>query len=98
MQSVVALPGTARAFDRQTAKGKIMPSGRDRFPFKLAWLTAALLLLVALWRYLPLVETVSGAERAAPRSVTLRGDLAADEKSTIEIFEKSKNSVVFIST
>ena len=75
-----------------------MHSGRDRFPFKLAWLTAALLLLVALWRYLPLVETVSGAERAATRSVTLRGDLAADEKSTIEIFEKSKNSVVFIST
>ena len=73
-----------------------MLSGRDRFPFKLTWLTTALALLVALWHYLPL--TVSGAEHVTPRSVTARGDLAADEKSTIEIFEKSKNSVVFIST
>ncbi len=75
-----------------------MLSRRDRFPFKLAWLTAALVLLIAPWYYLPLVETDSEAERAAPRSVTPRGDLGADEKSTIEIFEKSKNSVVFIST
>ena len=27
-----------------------------------------------------------------------RGDLAADEKSTIELFEKSKDTVVFITT
>ena len=33
-----------------------------------------------------------------PRTVTARGDLAADEKATIELFEKAKDSVVFIST
>ena len=35
---------------------------------------------------------------AAPRPVTPRGELYADEKATIDIFEKSKASVVFIST
>jgi S1-C subfamily serine protease len=40
--------------------------------------------------------TSSGA--AAPRAVTSRGDLAADEKSTIDLFEHTRDSVVFIST
>jgi S1-C subfamily serine protease len=35
---------------------------------------------------------------AAPRTVTARGDLADDEKVTIELFEKAKDSVVFITT
>jgi len=35
---------------------------------------------------------------AAPRVVTPRGDLAAEEKTTIEIFERSRDSVVFITT
>ncbi|MFN3153495.1 S1C family serine protease [Bremerella sp.] len=35
---------------------------------------------------------------AEPRIITPRGDLAADEKSTIELFENSANSVVFITT
>ncbi|MFO0912799.1 MAG: trypsin-like peptidase domain-containing protein [Pirellulales bacterium] len=33
-----------------------------------------------------------------PRAVSPRGDLAADEKSTIELFQKSSSSVVFIKT
>ena len=73
-----------------------MLSGRDGFPFNPVWLTTALAMLVALWHTLP--QSVSGEERVAPRSVTPRGDLAADERSTIEIFEKSKNSVAFINT
>ena len=36
--------------------------------------------------------------QAAPRPITPRGELYADEKATIDIFEKSKASVVFIST
>ncbi len=41
----------------------------------------------------------SGMEaNAAPRPVTPRGELHPDEKATIELFEKSKASVVFIST
>src|SRR3989441_4308524 len=35
---------------------------------------------------------------AQPRPVAARGDLAADEKATIELFERSKGSVVYIST
>jgi len=37
-------------------------------------------------------------EAAQPRAITARGDLAADEKATIELFERSKGSVVYIST
>src|SRR5258706_9224448 len=39
----------------------------------------------------------SSAARS-PRASTGRGDLAADEKATIELFERSKGSVVYIST
>ncbi|MDA7952053.1 MAG: trypsin-like peptidase domain-containing protein [Pirellulaceae bacterium] len=35
---------------------------------------------------------------ARPRSVTQRGDLAADEKSTIELYQYASKSVVYIST
>jgi S1-C subfamily serine protease len=35
---------------------------------------------------------------AAPRAVTARGDLAEDEKSTIELFKRASPSVVFINT
>src|SRR6266851_9180659 len=37
-------------------------------------------------------------DAARPRAITARGDLAADEKATIELFERSKGSVVYIST
>ena len=36
---------------------------------------------------------VSGPE-PEPRPIEARGDLAADEKATIELFERSKGSVV----
>jgi S1-C subfamily serine protease len=34
----------------------------------------------------------------SPRPVTVRGELASDEKSTISLFERTRDSVVFIST
>jgi S1-C subfamily serine protease len=37
-------------------------------------------------------------ETAAPREITPRGELAADERATIDLFERSRNSVVFITT
>src|SRR5258707_275083 len=37
-----------------------------------------------------------GGPDAQPRAVTPRGDLAADEKATIELFERAKDSVVHI--
>jgi len=37
-------------------------------------------------------------DAVAPRAITPRGELSADEKATIELFERSRNSVVFITT
>src|SRR5688572_19257400 len=66
----------------------------------------ALLLVIAVaiggvlvWQGRPWLEQRIGpAVEAVPRAVEARGDLAADEKSTIELFERSKGSVVFITT
>lgn len=38
------------------------------------------------------------AQSPQPRSITPRGALASDEQATIDLFERSKSSVVFIST
>ncbi len=37
-------------------------------------------------------------DAAAPREITPRGELAVDERATIDLFERSRNSVVFITT
>lgn len=71
---------------------------RDNFLLRLFWLTVAGALLILLARYLPLFEGFIAPSGAPQRVITARGDLAADEKSTIELFEKSKDSVVFITT
>jgi S1-C subfamily serine protease len=73
---------------------------RDRFFLRLLLLGLSVFLVVGLWR------SLSGSghwfgdrERdSAPRAVIARGDLAADERSTIELFERARDSVVFIST
>jgi S1-C subfamily serine protease len=64
-------------------------------PFLLGLVAALLLLqLLAGWPRL-----VGGrAPPAEPRPVTPRGDLAEDEKATIELFRKASPSVVFITT
>jgi S1-C subfamily serine protease len=64
------------------------------------WLlvTASIAALMVLWHALPLVESWWAPRDGAPRTVTPRGDLAADEQATIELFEKSRDSVVYIST
>ncbi|MFZ5575735.1 MAG: S1C family serine protease [Pseudomonadota bacterium] len=72
---------------------------KDRFLSRLFWLTLAAVLLILLWRGMPAIETWTGGEpAAAPRPVMARGDLAADEQATIELFEKSRASVVYITT
>jgi S1-C subfamily serine protease len=70
----------------------------DRFLSRLLWLTLASALLIIFWRGAPIVEGWLAARDAVPRTVSARGDLAADEKTTIELFEKSRDSVVFITT
>jgi S1-C subfamily serine protease len=75
---------------------------QDRFLTRLLWLTAAGIVLIAVARWLPDLGALwpSGADRQAaqPRLVTPRGDLAADEQAMIALFERSRDSVVYIST
>lgn len=73
----------------------------DRFTTRVLWLTVAGAILIALWRWAgqaPVSGPDPGSSSAAPRLVTARGDLAADEQATIELFERSRSSVVYIST
>ena len=71
----------------------------DRFFFRLAWVFIAAALLMVLWRWLPYLESLFiRAPDATPRAVLARGELASDERSTIELFERTRDSVVFIST
>ncbi|GIX14717.1 MAG: hypothetical protein KatS3mg118_2676 [Paracoccaceae bacterium] len=60
--------------------------------------TLAALIIVTVWQSLPLLQGMILGRFAEPRPVTPRGDLAADEKATIELFEKSRASVVYITT
>ena len=66
--------------------------GLSRF---LLWFV--LFLLVALVAR-PWLERAFVVYRAEPREITARGDLAADEQTTISIFEAGSPSVVYITT
>jgi S1-C subfamily serine protease len=61
----------------------------------LFWAAIAFLLLLAAR---PWLERLWISTQAEPRAVTARGELAADEHATIEIFESVSPSVVFITT
>ncbi len=75
----------------------------DRFLWRLAAVMAAAAILIGLWRWLPALDGGGSRNDAAQRNATARaviarGDLAGDEQATIELFERSRDSVVFIST
>jgi S1-C subfamily serine protease len=53
---------------------------------------------VALWCALSGAGALAAGETGLPRSVTPRGDLGADEKATIALFERARASVVYITT
>lgn len=61
-------------------------------------ITFSLLILMIAWEFLPLIQEFIITKNAQPRPITPRGDLAEDEKTTIELFNKTKDSVVYIST
>ena len=65
-----------------------------------AWLVAVLLIIVAvlLLRNAGFMPSMSPIGATSPRPITARGDLADDEKSTIEIFRKASPSVVYITS
>ncbi len=70
----------------------------DRFLNRLFWLTVAAALLILFWHGLSGLLGGVDEPPAEPRAVLARGDLAGDEKATIELFERSRDSVVFITT
>ena len=72
-----------------------MKEGRPRY--KISPLAIALILILGIWL---LLNPLGQKERytAEPRAVTARGDLAQDEKNTIEIFRTTSPSVVYITS
>ena len=73
------------------------------FLSRLIWISLAAMILVSFYQSLPdIFRQISGnqgqLENAEPRIVQARGNLAEDEKSTIALFENSRDSVVFITT
>lgn len=72
---------------------------RGRMAVRIIWIALLCILIWLIWQHMPDIRNwFSPKPDAAPRAVTARGDLAADEKATIELFEKSRDSVVFITT
>ena len=56
----------------------------DHFIRRWLFITACIAALMLLWQFLPAIEAWFSPREAAERTVTARGDLAADEKATIE--------------
>lgn len=67
-----------------------------KFSIRLFLVTIAGAVLIIVWNWTKGRPEVHRIVDSKP--VVARGDLAGDETSTIELFEKSKDSVVFIST
>jgi S1-C subfamily serine protease len=70
----------------------------DVFLIRLLLVTLAGAVLIALWQYLQPTNHAADLTEAKPRLIAPRGDLAAEEKSNIDLFENARDSVVFIST
>jgi S1-C subfamily serine protease len=77
-----------------------MPRPADPDPFlrRLRWVAALAVAIILVLQFLPWAEHYLIRLTAEPRTVTPRGDLAADERTTIAIFEHASPSVVYIST
>ena len=61
-------------------------------------IAVAFLVFAIVWRVLWVVVPMIFQPALEPRAVTPRGDLAADEQATIELFRGASPAVVFIST
>ncbi|WP_150295604.1 S1C family serine protease [Sphingobium estronivorans] len=76
-----------------------MQNGAGRIGFIGRWLIVCVsIAALILWYGLSGRFGAADPPATAQRLVTPRGELAADERSTIELFEKSRASVVYIST
>lgn len=70
----------------------------DPFLRRLRWITAAVAFLLLLIILLPWLDRYLSRLGAEPRPVVARGDLAADEYNTVQVFQAVRPSVVFITT
>ncbi len=81
-------------------KGKRYVEDRQKQNNQKLLLRIAIFLLIfsALWWLFVREKTARLDPKAVPRAVVARGDLAADEKNTIDIFRAVSSSVVFITS
>jgi S1-C subfamily serine protease len=75
-----------------------MPQPHSSTPPLTRWLLIIALIILGTWYFAPEIAQRITSANATPRPVVARGALGADELTTIDIFESSKASVVFIST
>jgi S1-C subfamily serine protease len=76
----------------------LSPASRGIFRWPLLWLLLIGAFLVWWFGLLKFGGDAAGEANAVPRVVTPRGDLAAEEKATIELFREASKSVVYIRT
>lgn len=82
----------------ESQRKKSMQTESDASLRRVRWLTWTVVLVLVVWQFLPWIERYLIRFTAEPRPVAARGELAADERTTIEIFEQASPAVVFIST
>jgi S1-C subfamily serine protease len=70
----------------------------DPFLRRLIWITIAIAAILVVWHALSWTDRALVRRSVALRAVTPRGDLAEDERATIELFDRSRDAVVFITT
>ena len=66
----------------------------DHFVRRWLFITACVAALMLFWQFLPAIEAWFSPRQAAERTVTPRGDLAADEKATIELFPQNAKELM----
>jgi S1-C subfamily serine protease len=62
------------------------------------WTISGALIVLSAWFAFPAIAQRLAVSEIAPRVVTPRGDLGADEQRTIDLFQKARGSVVYINT
>ncbi|WP_114374527.1 S1C family serine protease [Elioraea thermophila] len=68
------------------------------FLLRLSLITLAAILVAFAWQWAPMLQSMILAQRAEPRVVTPRGELAEIEQATVALFEAARGSVVHITT
>jgi S1-C subfamily serine protease len=87
-----------QAYEYPTENQPPRRTGPSALSYLLPVLVAILGVAVAIQAYQQLSRGNLFDSSSKPRPIDARGDLAADEKSTIELFKQSSKSVVFVTT